>query len=161
MPELLTIRFAAREDSSLISYFIERIAEYENMTDEVEGDPKTVERVLFDEHQAEAILAFEGETPVGFAVFFHNFSTFKCRRGLYLEDLFVEPDHRGKGYGKALLLYLVRLAKERGCGRMEWCCLNWNTPSINFYRSLGAVSMDEWRTYRLDTDTIDKLCREN
>lgn len=161
MSDLLTIRFAAREDSGLISYFIERLADYEKMTDEVEGDPETVEHVLFDAHQAEAILAFEGETPVGFAVFFHNFSTFKCRRGLYLEDLFVEPAYRGRGYGKALLLYLVRLAKERGCGRVEWCCLNWNTPSINFYRSLGAVSMDEWCTYRFDADTIDRLCRED
>ena len=99
----------------------------------------------------------EEGVEVGFALFFHNFSTFLGRSGLYLEDLFVYPEHRGKGYGKALFLELVRIANERGCGRMEWVCLNWNKPSIDFYRSMGAVPLDEWTTYRLTSDAMKKL----
>lgn len=150
------IRFAKREDSKTIFKFIQGIAEYEKMSDEVEGDAEAVERTLFDEKQAEVILAEEDGVVVGFALFFHNYSTFKTRRGLYLEDLFVDPSCRGKGYGKALLLYLARLAHERGCGRMEWCCLDWNQPSIDFYKSLGAVPMDIWTTYRLNEDQLKK-----
>ena len=101
----------------------------------------------------------EKDLEVGFALFFYNYSTFVGRAGIYLEDLYLLPEYRGKGYGKALFLEVVKVAKERDCGRMEWCCLNWNTPSINFYKSLGAISMDEWTTYRLDSNTIKKLIK--
>lgn len=148
------IRFAKREDSPAIFGFIKGIAHYEKMSDEVECDEKQIERTLFDEKSAEVILCEENGTPVGFALFFHNYSTFKGKKGLYLEDLFVLPEKRGKGYGKALLLELAKIAHQRDCGRMEWCCLDWNTPSIEFYKSLGAVPMDEWTTYRLTEEQL-------
>ena len=105
----------------------------------------------------EVVLGFEGDTPVGIAIFFHNFSTFLGKRGLYLEDLFVKPEHRGKGYGKALLTHLATIAVARGCGRMEWSVLDWNAPSIAFYRRLGAVPMDEWTVFRLTGDALARL----
>lgn len=150
MANNFNIRFATRDDSKIIFDFITGIAEYEKMLDDVEGNEQQVTESIFDKKQAEVIIAEENAVPVGFALFFHNYSTFKTKRGLYLEDLFVNPSARGKGYGKALLLYLAKLAHERGCGRMEWCCLDWNTPSIEFYKSLGATPMNEWTTYRLD-----------
>lgn len=157
MNDSFLIRRAVREDAPTIFGFIQGIAAYEKMSDEVEGTAADVERTLFDEHQAECIIGEENGVPVGFALYFFNYSTFKTRHGLYLEDLFVNPEMRGKGYGKKLLLALTKIAKEHGCGRMEWCCLDWNTPSINFYKSLGARPMSEWTTYRLDEAQLDRL----
>lgn len=160
MENNFTIRLATREDSKTIHNFIVGIAKYEKMLDEVEGTELDVERSMFDEGQAECLIGEENGVPVGFALFFHNYSTFKTRHGLYLEDLFVLPEKRGNGYGKKLLLALTKIAKERNCGRMEWCCLDWNTPSIEFYKSLGATPMTEWTTYRLNEEQIDKYSKE-
>lgn len=151
------IRKAEREDAALVLGFIKGIAKYEKMENEVEATVELLEEQLFDKGRAEVILAMEDGKEVGFALFFHNFSTFVGRGGLYLEDLYVYPEYRGKGYGKALFLELVRIANERKCGRMEWVCLNWNTPSIEFYRSMGAVALDEWTTYRLTEGAIERL----
>ena len=151
------IRKAEREDAALVLEFIKGIAKYEKMENEVEATVELLEEQLFDKGRAEVIFAMEEGKEVGFALFFHNFSTFVGRGGLYLEDLYVYPEYRGKGYGKALFLELVRIANKRKCGRMEWVCLNWNTPSIEFYRSLGAVPLDEWTTYRLDEKGIERL----
>ena len=153
----MKIRKAVRQDVPLILEFIKGIARYEKMENKVVATTELLEEQLFDKGRAEVIFAMEEGVEVGFALFFHNFSTFLGRSGLYLEDLFVYPEHRGKGYGKALFLELVRIANERGCGRMEWVCLNWNKPSIDFYRSMGAVPLDEWTTYRLTSDAMKKL----
>lgn len=153
----MKIRKAVRQDVPLILEFIKGIARYEKMENEVVATTELLEGQLFDKGRAEVIFVMEEGAEVGFALFFHNFSTFLGRGGLYLEDLFVYPEHRGKGYGKALFLELVRIANERGCGRMEWVCLNWNKPSIDFYRSMGAVPLDEWTTYRLTSDAMKKL----
>lgn len=155
------IRKAVREDVPLILEFIKGIARYEKMENDVEATEETLEEQLFDKERAEVIFAMEDGKEVGFALFFHNFSTFVGRAGLYLEDLYVYPEYRGKGYGKALFMELVRIACERRCGRMEWVCLNWNTPSIDFYRSMGAVSLDEWTTYRLDKEALSRLQTAN
>ncbi|MBO7289981.1 MAG: GNAT family N-acetyltransferase [Bacteroidaceae bacterium] len=151
------IRKAEREDVALVLEFIKGIARYEKMENEVEATVELLEEQLFDKGRAEVIFAMEDGKEVGFALFFHNFSTFVGRGGLYLEDLYVYPEYRGKGYGKALFVELVRIANERKCGRMEWVCLNWNTPSIEFYRSMGAVALDEWTTYRLTEEGIERL----
>lgn len=151
------IRKAEREDAALVLEFIKGIAKYEKMENEVEATVELLEEQLFDKGRAEVIFAMEDGKEVGFALFFHNFSTFVGRSGLYLEDLYVYPEYRGKGYGKALFMELVRIANKRKCGRMEWVCLNWNTPSIEFYRSMGAVALDEWTTYRLTEETIGRL----
>ena len=151
------IRKAEREDAALVLEFIKGIAKYEKMENEVEATVELLEEQLFDKGRAEVIFAMEEGKEGGFALFFHNFSTFVGRGGLYLEDLYVYPEYRGKGYGKALFLELVRIANERKCGRMEWVCLNWNTPSIEFYRSMGAVALDEWTTYRITEVTIERL----
>lgn len=153
----MEIRKAVRQDVPLILEFIKGIARYEKMENEVVATTELLEEQLFDKGRAEVIFVMEEGAEVGFALFFHNFSTFLGRSGLYLEDLFVYPEHRGKGYGKALFLELVRIANERGCGRMEWVCLNWNKPSIEFYRSMGTMSLDEWTTYRLTSDAMKKL----
>ena len=150
------IRNAREDEAGLVLEFIRKIADYEKMLTDVEADEATIYDSLFVKHDAEVVFGCEDGTPIGFALFFHNFSTFVGRKGLYLEDLFVIPEKRGLGYGKSLLLHLAHLAKERGCGRMEWVCLNWNTPSINFYKSLGAKPMDEWTIYRLDEDELKK-----
>ena len=150
-------RFAKRSDIPLILNFIRGLAEYEKMSDEVVADEKTLEEWIFDKQKAEVIFALEGEKAVGFALFFHNFSTFLGRAGIYLEDLFVLPEYRGKGYGKALLKKLAAIAVERGCGRLEWCCLNWNKPSIDFYLSLGAQPLSDWTTYRVMEKTLSEL----
>lgn len=155
--EKVVIRKAVREDAALILEFIKGIARYEKMENEVEATVEMLEEQLFDKGRAEVIFAMVKDKEVGFALFFHNFSTFVGRAGLYLEDLYVYPEYRGKGYGKALFMELVNIASERRCGRMEWVCLNWNTPSIEFYRSLGAVPLDEWTTYRLDEKGIERL----
>lgn len=146
---MFEIRTAREDEAGLVLEFIKKLATYEKMIDEVEADEVTIHDSLFVKHDAEVVFGCEDGVPVGFALFFHNFSTFVGRKGLYLEDLFVIPEKRGKGYGKALLLYLAKLAKECNCGRMEWVCLDWNKPSIEFYKSLGAKPMDEWTIYRL------------
>lgn len=148
------IRKAERKDASLILEFIRGIARYEKMEDEVVATEELLEEELFVKKRAEVIFAMEEDKEVGFALFFHNFSTFVGKGGLYLEDLYVYPEYRRKGYGKALFTELIRIAGERGCGRMEWVCLDWNRPSIDFYRSMGATSLDEWTIYRLDEKTI-------
>lgn len=148
---------AERKDTAEILSFIKCLADYEKMLDEVVADEETLEYWLFDQKKAEVIFAVEGGEKVGFALFFHNFSTFLGRAGIYLEDLFVKPQHRGKGYGKALLTELARIAVERGCGRLEWWCLDWNQPSIDFYKSMGAVPMDEWTVFRITGETLQNL----
>jgi GNAT superfamily N-acetyltransferase len=152
-------RYATEKDAALILEFIKGIATYEKMLDEVVNTEEMIKEVVFSMGHAEVIFALEGEKEVGFALFFHNYSTFVGRAGIHLEDLFVWPEYRGKGYGKALLCEVARIAKERGCGRLEWTCLDWNTPSINFYLSLGATPMDEWTIYRLTADQIDNLLK--
>ena len=155
-----TFRCATREDTSLLLAFIRQLATYEKMLDLVVATPELLEEWLFDKQKAEAFFALaSGGEAVGFALYFHNFSTFLGRSGLYLEDLYVRPAHRGNGCGKAILQELARIALERGCGRLEWACLDWNTPSIAFYRSLGAVPMDEWTVYRISGDALKGLAR--
>ena len=136
---------------------IQALADYEKMSDEVIATEELLREWIFEKKKAEVIFALEDGKEVGFALFFHNFSTFLGRSGLYLEDLFVKTEARGKGYGKGLLRQLARIALERGCGRMEWWCLDWNQPSIDFYRSLDAEPMSEWTTYRLTGDTLRKM----
>ena len=150
-------RYATEDDATLVLEFIKGIATYENMLDQVINTEEMIKEVVFGKGNAEVIFVLEGEKEVGFALFFHNYSTFVGRSGIHLEDLFVWPEYRSKGYGKALFCEVARIAKERGCGRMEWTCLDWNTPSINFYLSMGAVPMDEWTIYRLTADQIDEL----
>ena len=154
---MVQFRKATEADAALILDFIKGIATYENMLDEVINTEEMIKEVVFGQGHAEVIFALDGDKEVGFALFFHNYSTFVGRAGIHLEDLFVWPEYRGKGYGKALFCEVARIAKERNCGRMEWTCLNWNTPSINFYLSMGAVPMDEWTTYRLTAEKIDEL----
>ena len=155
----MTFRFAAAEDCSLILDFIRQLALYEKMADQVVADEALLREWIFDRGKAEVLFAMEGDREVGFALFFHNFSTFLGRAGLYLEDLFVLPEYRGRGYRKALLRKLGAIAVERGCGRLEWSCLDWNRPSIDFYRSLGAVPMEAWTTYRVSGETLQALAR--
>jgi len=152
------IRPARVEDVPVILQLIRDLATYERAPDEVSATEEQLVDVLFGERRAaEVLLVFEGESPVGFAVYFYNFSTWLGRPGLYLEDLFVKPDKRGKGYGHALLVELAKIARDRGCGRMEWAVLNWNEPAIKFYRALGAKPMDEWTVFRLTPEEIAKL----
>ena len=153
----VTFRKAERKDVALILEFIQGLAAYEKMEDEVVADEVLLEEWIFDKQKAEVIFAVADGKEVGFALFFHNFSTFLGRAGRYLEDLFVKPAYRGKGYGKAILKKLAAIAVERGCGRLEWSCLDWNKPSIDFYRSLGAVPMDEWTVYRVTGETLKTL----
>ena len=154
---MLTFRFAEENDCGLVLRFIRALAVYEKMLDEVVATEELLREWIFEKKKAEVLFACEDGKEIGFAVFFHNFSTFLGRAGLYLEDLFVLPEHRGKGYGRAILKELARIAAERGCGRMEWACLDWNEPSISFYRSMGAVPMDEWTVYRLTGETLAEL----
>jgi GNAT superfamily N-acetyltransferase len=153
----LTFRKAEETDCGLILRFIRALADYEKMLDEVVATEDLLRDWLFRKHSAEVLFACEDGKEVGFALFFHNFSTFVGRAGLYLEDLYVLPEYRGNGYGKALLKQLASIAVERGCGRMEWVCLDWNRPSIDFYRSLGAQAMDEWTIYRLAGESLTNL----
>ena len=152
-----SFRHAQRNDVPLILKFIKDLADYEGLLDEVIADEATLEEWIFNREKAEVIFAMEGDTEVGFELFFHNFSTFLGRAGIYLEDLYVMPEYRGKGYGKALLTKLAQIALERGCGRLEWWCLDSNTPSIDFYLSLNAEPMDEWTVYRIAGDTLTEL----
>lgn len=153
----LTFRYAERRDTPLILKFIKALAEYEKMSDEVVATEEILENWIFDKGRAEVIFAVAEGREVGFALFFHNFSTFLGRAGIYLEDLFILPEYRGRGYGKALMKHLARITVQRGCGRFEWSCLDWNTPSIEFYKSLGAASMDDWTVYRLTGMALNKL----
>ncbi|MBQ4604892.1 MAG: GNAT family N-acetyltransferase [Clostridia bacterium] len=143
------IRFATEKDTDLILEFIKGLATYEKMENEVVATPELLKEWIFEKKKAEVIFALDNGKEVGFALFFHNFSTFLGRSGIYLEDLFVIPEYRGKGHGKALLKELAKITVERGCGRLEWCCLDWNRPSIDFYLSLGAKSLDDWTIYRM------------
>ena len=154
---LREIRFASERDVGLIFEFIKAIAEYEKMSDEVVANEELLREWIFENKKAEVIFALENGKEVGFALFFHNFSTFVGRAGLYLEDLFVLPEYRGRGHGKALIKKLAEIAVQRGCGRMEWSCLDWNKPSIDFYLSLGARPMNEWTVYRLAGDKLLEL----
>ena len=151
------IRLALEKDLDLIIYFINKIAEYEKMSDDVVLVKESLRDYMFNKKIAKCKFIMEGNKEVGFALYFYNFSTFKGRAGLYLEDIFILEEYRNKGYGKKLFLELVKEAKENNLGRMEWTCLNWNEPSIKFYKSLGAISLDEWRTYRLDESKIKEL----
>jgi GNAT superfamily N-acetyltransferase len=157
-PTKFKLRPARVEDVTIILQLIRDLATYERAPDEVVATKEQLVDVLFGERPvAEVLLAFEGESAVGFAVYFYNFSTWLGRAGLYLEDLFVKPEKRGKGYGRALLVELAKIARDRGCGRMEWAVLDWNEPAIKFYRALGAQPMHEWTVFRLTRDEIASL----
>ena len=155
------IRFANVEDVGLILGFIKELAAYEKMSDDVVADEELLREWIFDKKKAEVIFAMENGKEVGFALFFHNFSTFLGRAGIYLEDLYVTPEYRGHGHGKALIRELARIAVERGCGRLEWSCLDWNTPSIDFYLSLGAEQMNEWTVYRFAGEKLRALAESD
>lgn len=155
------IRFAATEDVSLILQFIKELADYEKLLDEVVATEETLMKSLFENHQAEVIIAEENTKPIGFALFFHNYSTFLGKANLYLEDLYVRPEYRGKGYGKALLAFLGKLALERNCDRLDWWCLDWNNSSIKFYKEMGAIPMDEWTVYRVEKTKLKELAGKN
>ena len=153
-------RAATEKDTALILDFIRELARYEKMENDVVATPELLREWIFEKQKAEVIFALEDGKEVGFALFFHNFSTFLGRAGIYLEDLYVLPEYRGKGHGKALLKRLAEITKERNCGRLEWCCLDWNQPSIDFYLSLGATPLSDWTTYRLTGERLDKIAEE-
>ena len=155
----MNFRFATINDVDKILEFIKELAEYEKMSNDVVADTDLLRKWIFEENKAEVIFALEDEKEVGFALFFHNFSTFLGKSGLYLEDLFVKPQYRGKGYGKGLLKELARIAVERDCGRFEWVCLDWNKPSIDLYLSLGAEPQDEWTIYRLSGKALEDFSK--
>lgn len=155
----IAFRYAEEKDAALILEFIRELADYEHMLDQVVATEALLREWIFEKKKAEVIFAMENGREVGFALFFHNFSTFLGRAGLYLEDLFVKPEARGKGIGTAILKQLARIALERGCGRLEWYCLDWNKPGIDFYLSLGAEPLDEWTTYRLTGDTLKHMAK--
>ena len=154
-----TIRPAKETEAGLILEFIKKLAAYEKCSDEVVADEQTIYNSIFVEKAAEVVFAEEDGVVIGFALFFHNFSTFVGRKGLYLEDLFIIPEKRGLGYGKAILKYLANIAVERHCGRMEWICLDWNAPSLAFYRSIGAIPMDEWTVQRMHEDVVKSFAK--
>jgi GNAT superfamily N-acetyltransferase len=156
------IRQAEKSDSEMILTFIKDLAVYEKLIDEVSATEDLISEALFgDKIYAECLLGFEGEKPVAFALFFHNFSTFKGKPGLYLEDLYVKPEYRGKGYGGQMLSVLAAIALERNCERFEWSVLDWNEPAIKFYLSLGAKAMDEWTIFRISGESLRKLAANN
>lgn len=152
-----TIRLATKSDAPLILECIKGIADYELLSDQVEADVPSLEESLFKNKDAFVLLGFVGEINVGFALYFYNYSTFKGKKGLYLEDLFIYPAYRSKGYGKAFFKELIRIAKEEQCGRMEWVCLDWNQPAIDFYHSLGAKPLDDWTIFRIDEAGLKHL----
>jgi GNAT superfamily N-acetyltransferase len=156
-PPEINIRPAVEGDVPLILRFIRALAEYEHLLDRVEATEEGLARALFRDRFAEALIAECAGEGAGFALFFHNFSTFTARPGIYIEDLFVLPEFRGRGLGKALVKEAARIAVERRCGRLEWSCLDWNEPSIRFYRSLGAAPLAEWTAYRVSGGVLEKL----
>ena len=156
----LEFRWAEEKDAALILHFIRALAAYEKLSDQVVATEELLREWIFEKKKAEVLFPLEDGVEVGFALFFHNFSTFLGRAGLYLEDLYISPEYRGKGYGKATLQKLAQIAVERGCGRLEWSCLDWNKPSIAFYLSLGAVPMEEWTVYRLTGDTLTQMAAQ-
>lgn len=160
MADILQFRYAERTDTDLILRFIIELARYEGMEREVIATPDLLEEWIFDKRKVEVIFAVCNGREAGFALFFHNFSTFLGRAGIYLEDLYVLREFRGRGYGKALLKKLAKIAVERGCGRLEWWCLDWNQPSIAFYRSLKAEPMSDWTVYRIAGDTLTELAEQ-
>lgn len=153
----MEFRLANKNDVALILEFIKALAAYEKMEDQVVATEELLQEWIFEKKKAEVLFVMEDKKEVGFALFFHNFSTFLGRAGIYLEDLFVLPEYRGKGYGKALITKLAQIAVERGCGRLEWWCLNWNQPSIDFYLSMGAERMSDWNTYRISGNVLTEL----
>lgn len=158
MPRAFDIKPATKEDVPLILSFIKELAEYEKLSHEVVATEAILEETLFGENaHAEVIIATLNETPVAFALFFHNFSTFLGRPGIYLEDLYVSPEARGNGVGQKMLAYLAKLAKERKCGRLEWWVLDWNEDAIGFYKRIGAIPMDEWTVFRVTGQSLDDL----
>ena len=159
MKEII-FRHAQRQDVPLILEMIRALAEYEQLLSEVVATESVLEEWLFDKKKAEVIFPVLDGEEIGFALFFHNFSTFLGRAGLYLEDLYIKPEYRGRGSGRKVLQKLAQIAVERGCGRLEWWCLDWNAPSITFYKKLGAEPMDEWTVYRLTGDTLRDLAKE-
>ena len=154
---MLEFRYAERKDTELILKFIHELAEYENLSDQVVATAELLEEWIFDKKKAEVILAVEDGKDVGFALFFHNFPPFLGRGGIYLEDLYIMPKYRGKGYGKALLKELASTALKRGCGRLDWSCLDWNQPSIDFYLSVGAQPLEDWTVYRLSGESLREM----
>ncbi len=160
MKEMINIRFAQPGDEGTILGFIHGLAEYENMVADVVATEELLREWIFEKQKAEVLFAEMDGKEVGIALFFHNFSTFLGRAGIYLEDLFVLPEYRGKGCGTALLKRLAQITVERGCGRLEWSCLDWNRPSIDFYLSLGAKPMDEWTVYRLTGETLKAMAEK-
>ncbi|WP_124640504.1 MULTISPECIES: GNAT family N-acetyltransferase [Amniculibacterium] len=154
------IRQAKPEDIEIVFELMKSLAIYEKMEDEFVTNPDTLRKNIFEDQFASVLILEESDVPVGFALYFFNYSTFLGKPGLYLEDLFIDPASRGKGYGKALLAELARIAKEKNCGRMEWAVLNWNDPAIEFYKSLGAKPMDTWTVYRLEHDKIEELSKK-
>lgn len=157
--EQFKIRKAVKEDAALIFDLIMQLATYEKLENEVVTTVQELECHIFEKQQAQVIIAEENGKPVGFALYFFNFSTFLGKHGLYLEDLFVKAEFRGKGYGKALLKHLAKIAKEENCGRMEWWVLDWNAPSIEFYKSLGAKPMNEWTVFRITGKDLEELAK--
>ena len=155
---MVTIRPALIDDTATLLDLIRGLAEYERLSHLVTATEASLQEALFGSQPgAEALLAFEDEIAIGFAVFFHNFSTFLGKRGLWLEDIFVRPEHRRKGYGEALFLHVARIAHDRGCGRFEWSALDWNEPAIRFYQSMGAVALDDWTIFRVTGDALERL----
>ena len=159
MEPQVSFRFATPQDAELVLRFIRALADYEHLLDEVVATPQLLQEWLFEKKAAEVLFVLKDGKEAGYALFFHNFSTFLGRAGIYLEDLFVLPEHRHQGLGKALLKELARLTAERGCGRLEWACLNWNRPSIEFYLACGAVPMEEWTTYRLAGAALEAMAK--
>jgi len=154
------IRFADENDAELIFDFIRRLADYEKMLDKVVATKNDIMEVFFERKIAEAIIGEYNGEPVGFVIFFYNFSTFMGRPGIYIEDFYVNPEFRSKGIGTLLIAFIAKLAVERKCGKMEWMVLDWNESSINFYKKIGAVAMDEWETYKLDGIALEKLAEK-
>ena len=157
MDETIEFRFARRGDVPQILTFIRELADYEGMLDQVVATEELLTKWLFEKEKAEVLLGSCGGKTVGFALFFHNFSTFLGRGGIYLEDLYVCPEYRGRGYGKAFLMQLAAVAVERGCGRLEWWCLDWNKPSIDFYLGMGAKAMSDWTVFRIDGERLQEM----